>query len=159
MNEYQAFSFFISSTPDVRISSVPTLIHTAKMALVPSLSGFSRLSMVFAVAGMCFLPTNLALSQTYQGLEQGGPQEQSAQSPTHSSNLPDWAEPSKSSPSYTKKNDGSAVDGTIRPKAAPPPGGEPVPVDGGLALLAAAGAGYAVRKLREDDEKDDEEPV
>jgi hypothetical protein len=30
-------------------------------------------------------------------------------------------------------------------------------VDGGIALLAAAGAGYAVRKLNEDD--DDEEPA
>jgi len=29
-----------------------------------------------------------------------------------------------------------------------------VPVDGGLALLAAAGAGYAVRKLNEEDEDD-----
>jgi hypothetical protein len=33
-----------------------------------------------------------------------------------------------------------------------------VPVDGGLAFLAAAGAGYAVRKLNEEDE-DGEEPV
>jgi len=33
-----------------------------------------------------------------------------------------------------------------------------VPVDGGLALLAAAGAGYAVRKLNEDEE-DDEDPA
>jgi hypothetical protein len=39
---------------------------------------------------------------------------------------------------------------------APPPGGEPVPVDGGLALLAAAGAGYAVRKLNEEEEDDEE---
>jgi hypothetical protein len=31
-----------------------------------------------------------------------------------------------------------------------------VPVDGGIALLAAAGAGYAVRKLNQDDEEDDE---
>jgi len=33
-----------------------------------------------------------------------------------------------------------------------------VPVDGGLALLAAAGAGYAVRKLNED-EDDEEDPA
>lgn len=39
-----------------------------------------------------------------------------------------------------------------------PNGPDQVPVDGGLALLAAAGAGYAVRKLNED-EDDEEDPV
>lgn len=40
----------------------------------------------------------------------------------------------------------------------PPPAPEQVPIDGGLALLAAAGAGYAVRKLRRRSEKGDGEP-
>jgi hypothetical protein len=38
-----------------------------------------------------------------------------------------------------------------------PGGPTQVPVDGGLALLAAAGAGYAVRKLKNDE--DDEDPA
>ena len=41
----------------------------------------------------------------------------------------------------------------------PPPGDVPVPVDGGLALLAAAGAGYAVRRLSEEEEDGEDEPA
>lgn len=71
-------------------------------------------------------------------------------SPSSPSNLPDWAEPSQS-------QRGSVSGNNVDPKVAPPdpPGPPPqVPVDGGLALLAAAGAGYAVRKLNEEDEED-----
>jgi hypothetical protein len=48
----------------------------------------------------------------------------------------------------------------MQTKDAPSLPGSPdqVPVDGGLALLAAAGAGYAVRKLNQDEE-DDEDPA
>lgn len=74
------------------------------------------------------------------------------------SGLPDWAAPGGD---YSEGYDGSitgyddyydspfsdpapeAVPGDVTP---PPP--SRVPVDGGLMLLAAAGAGYAVRKLR-----------
>ena len=65
------------------------------------------------------------------------------------SNLPDWAEPSGSSYSVDQKD----AQANATPPTLP---GEPeqVPVDGGLALLAAAGAGYAVRKLNEEDEDD-----
>lgn len=86
--------------------------------------------------------------------------------------LPDWAKPSES----------SGIDGETGTADSPPQGqpaledemqtkapgggggdpggggGDPVPVDGGVALLAAAGAGYAVRKLNEG-EDDDEEPA
>ena len=64
-------------------------------------------------------------------------------------NLPDWAEPSTSS---------NPVGDDVQTNAETPPTlpGSPdqVPVDGGLALLAAAGAGYAVRKLNEEGEDD-----
>ena len=58
--------------------------------------------------------------------------------------LPDWAAPSGPTPSQTQA------------QPPPPPGGGPggaapaqVPLDGGLTLLALAGAGYAARKLRQ----------
>jgi len=63
-------------------------------------------------------------------------------------NLPDWAEPSQ----HQGKNLSS---GDVDPRAPDPPGNPSrIPVDGGVALLAAAGAGYAVRKLNEEDEDD-----
>ena len=80
--------------------------------------------------------------------------------PTHSSQLPDWAEstsPSESestTPSENTPPPEQRTDDEMRTKA-PPPGEEPVPVDGGVALLAAVGAGYAVRKLNQEEEEDE----
>lgn len=70
-----------------------------------------------------------------------------------STGLPDWAEPSDPhalQPSDTKRQGGISPDGPVT--HAPDPGDDPsrVPVDGGLSLLALAGAGYAVRKLRQE---------
>lgn len=63
-------------------------------------------------------------------------------------NLPDWAEPSQHQGSNLSS-------GEVDPRAPDPPGNPSrIPVDGGIALLAAAGAGYAVRKLNEEDEDD-----
>ena len=59
--------------------------------------------------------------------------------PASAQSLPDWAAPSAP---------------TTQSQTPPPPGGgggsapQQVPLDGGLALLAIAGAGYAARKLR-----------
>jgi hypothetical protein len=84
----------------------------------------------------------------------------SSEKPTHSSQLPDWAEPaspesgSNFSTEHRASSRGSGP-GELRTKA-PPPGGEPIPVDGGLALLAAAGAGYAVRRLNQGDNEFEE---
>ena len=129
------------------------------MALVPSTPEYSRLSVILAVAGMCFFFASPALSQAYQGGEGERARGQSSPAPAHSFNLPDWAKPAEPSPNYSEQSQGADLDGSMRTKA-PPPGGEPVPVDGGLALLAAAGAGYAVRKLgKDDDDSDEEEPV
>jgi hypothetical protein len=78
-----------------------------------------------------------------------------AEGPTHSSQLPDWAEPAD--PSSRSSDRKSSIDGEMRTHAPQPPSNPSrVPVDGGVALLAAAGAGYAVRKLSQDDEEDDE---
>lgn len=77
-------------------------------------------------------------------------------------NLPDWAKPS--TPSAPSEGGGqtkppSQGPGGMQSKAAPPPPPrDQVPVDGGLALLAAAGVGYAVRKLGKGDKEGDDLP-
>ena len=61
---------------------------------------------------------------------------------TFAQSLPDWAAPS--APSAVAPLD----DAALAESAMPPPPPPPIPVDGGLALLALAGAGLAARKLR-----------
>ena len=56
--------------------------------------------------------------------------------------LPDWAAPSGSSTPVAS----DAGFGPGPPPPPPPP--PPVPIDGGLSLLALAGAGYAAHRLR-----------
>lgn len=58
--------------------------------------------------------------------------------------LPDWAAPSPQAAPAVEPIDPSV----LAQSEAPPPPPPPVPVDGGLALLALAGAGYAARQLR-----------
>jgi len=118
--------------------------------------GFPRLSIVLAVAGVLLLTASSAQGQSYQGPE--ATQDRPANGPTHTSQLPDWAEPSPlSSKSSSGKNERMSNNGDFRTSAAPPPPPqEQVPVDGGVVFLAAAGAGYAVRKLNEDEDEDDE---
>ena len=55
--------------------------------------------------------------------------------------LPDWAAPS------TTAAPAPTAEMTPGPPPPPPPP-PPVPLDGGLSLLALAGAGYATKKLR-----------
>ena len=67
-----------------------------------------------------------------------------AAGPLAAQSVPDWA----AAPS----SDASTVDSESKLGPGPPPPPPPppgVPVDGGLALLALAGAGYAARRLRE----------
>ena len=60
-------------------------------------------------------------------------------------NLPGWA-----SPSEPADGGGEATASAPMSNAGPilPPPPTPVPVDGGLSLLALAGAGYAAHRLR-----------
>lgn len=76
---------------------------------------------------------------------------------TSPTNLPAWAEPSAESFQTESRSSGPSLgEQGVEPNAPPPPPPDPppVPVDGGLSLLAAAGAGYALRKLNEEDEED-----
>lgn len=66
-----------------------------------------------------------------------------AAGPLAAQSVPDWA----AAPSSDASAEAEANKGPGPPPPPPPPPG--VPVDGGLALLALAGAGYAARRLRE----------
>lgn len=129
-----------------------------KMASLSSVAGCVRLFGVFAMAVLLLSSSNLVKAQTYQDRDletseqlQRSPEDRTARS----SNLPDWAKPADPSSNDIRREEGASLEGSLEPKA-PPPGGEPVPVDGGLALLAAAGAGYAVRKLKEGEDEDED---
>lgn len=129
-----------------------------KMAPVPSVLGFLRLSTLLIVAGMLTLSVRGPVrAQAYQDGDREERQQfrRPGQGPS-ASNLPEWAKPSSPHGSLEEET-GSSVDGTMQTNQPTLPGDpEQVPVDGGLALLAAAGAGYAVRKLNEEEEEDDE---
>lgn len=75
---------------------------------------------------------------------------QQPQQRSSSSDLPSWAEPGIST---ARRAPGAEITPENDPGGPGPI--DQVPVDGGLALLAVAGAGYAVRKLRKtpDDER------
>lgn len=127
-----------------------------KMASLPSLTAYARFLAVFVVASI--LSMSVVRAQTYQDRNRDRSErlQQQSERPTRSSNLPRWAEPAEPRSNAPSSNKQGSLDGSIETNA-PPPGDEPVPVDGGLALLAAAGAGYAFRKLNEENE--DEDPV
>lgn len=61
--------------------------------------------------------------------------------------LPDWAAPSPVTHDAATADAALEAAAAAAEDAAPPPP-PPIPVDGGLALLALAGAGLAARKLR-----------
>lgn len=58
--------------------------------------------------------------------------------------VPSWAAPSASNP---YESNGPAIEAVDGPGL--PGNPTPVPLDGGLGLLALAGAGYAAKKLRD----------
>lgn len=116
---------------------------------------FLSLSVVVGLlGGLLLLGLRPAVAQMHHSddpLHRESP-EQQVENPkkTHSSTrLPSWAEPSSPSPSRTSSPSYEKNATTNAPSLPSDP--DKVPVDGGLALLAAAGAGYAVRKLQDGD--------
>lgn len=85
---------------------------------------------------------------TYQSPQDG---------PSSSTGLPSWAEPSTGSDLGASRSDFSGPVANDPPDLPGPP--DQVPVDGGLALLAVAGAGYAIRKLRDGTPDEDDAVV
>ena len=79
-----------------------------------------------------------------------------------STRLPDWADSGSFEADDTDRYDfGAEMNQEDGPgPVLPDPPGEQIPVDGGLTLLALAGAGYAASKLRRrGDEDDDKDPM
>lgn len=141
-------------------SSFQDHLDKMKLQFDQSFGEFRCRSGLAVVAVLFFAMAQPVMAQSYGERPQNREynrqrQLESQPSPSDSpSNLPDWAEPSQS-------QDDSFVGQDAGAKATPPgPPSDPqqVPVDGGLALLAAAGAGYAVRKLNEDDDEEDDLP-
>ena len=98
---------------------------------------------------------------------------QSVDPPSNNNGLPEWAAPQdhqSSSPRgtigapRTRSTYESSVSNGGPTLHSPPSGGLPgggsrnIPVDGGLGLLAAAGAAYAIRELRKNGSSDDPTP-
>jgi hypothetical protein len=137
------------------LSSVPTLIRIVKMDADNATLAHTLPTAFFAVV-LFFFGIPLAHGQAYQGGSIAG--EGGQNEPTLSTDLPDWAEPSNSSTDLSNKPEPTNRPGTVQNEVvtkAPDPGGQPqVPVDGGLAWLTAAGVGYAVRKLNQEDEEE-----
>jgi hypothetical protein len=154
------------------LSSLAAALNMVRTASFRVSSGLVYLILPLAAAGIIFLLVGPVAAQSVGEREQLFQREtqdrSSEQSPSGargdrvrpsapSSNLPDWASPAQP----PSQQGPSSVNRGVRTKAAPPPPErDQVPVDGGLALLAAAGAGYAVRKLKdsEDDEGEGELP-
>ena len=142
------------------VLSLPDVANTPDLRLGMSSSGSLRASVLVAVGVVLVLfMSPLIGSAAAQVSQRGGeeaartPQEQQFErgrsGPVQpSTNLPDWAKPSNSREPSASKNDVETMGMPPPPPSNPPQ----IPVDGGLALLAAAGAGYAVRKLKGGDD-------
>jgi hypothetical protein len=125
----------------------------ARIACIPVL-----LALVLLVVGMQPSVANAQVSdRPGQGPDMNHRQ---LRSPDASTRLPSWAEPK--GPDRRNRFPGTGSDPGIgassQDETAPPPPAVPpqVPVDGGLSLLALAGAGYAARKLRQSSDEEDE---
>lgn len=70
--------------------------------------------------------------------------------------VPEWAESESYSSGAESQNEAFIEQGVQTKAPGLPDNPNRVPVDGGVALLAAAGAGYAVRKLNEEETDDDD---
>jgi hypothetical protein len=121
----------------------------ARIACIPVL-----LALALLVVGMQPSVANAQVSDRPSDRPGQGPEMNNRQlrSPDASTRLPSWAEPTRPDGGQLEPRDtdpGPITNG-------PPPPETPIPVDGGLSLLALAGAGYAARKLRQSSHEEDE---
>jgi hypothetical protein len=123
------------------------------MASVHSTLGSLRLVAFFLGLGLLATMSTPVMGQASQSHRQIHPEDQN-RSPTRPSQLPDWAEPAN--PSESNYESVSPLDDGVQTNQPGLPGDDPdqVPVDGGVFFLAAAGAGYAVRKLNRTEDED-----
>jgi len=119
----------------------------ARIACIPVL-----LALALLVVGM---QPSVATAQMTDRPDRGPEaSQQPLRSPDASTRLPSWAEPSGTEGSeFRGSSDLGAQSNNGAPLPEPP---DDIPVDGGLSLLALAGAGYAARKLRQSSDDDDE---
>jgi hypothetical protein len=103
---------------------------------------------VFALSLVVATPTQ---AQLFQREGRAGAEESIGtiddQEPALDANLPDWARTDDGAGTTSDELSGGAVTNAGPGLPGPP---NRVPVDGGLVLLALAGAGYATRRLRDD---------
>ncbi len=94
-----------------------------------------------------------------QGQSQSGHEQGIYSTPSSGSEashqVPEWAEPESRSSGVESQSQTFLNNGVQTKAPSPPDNPSRVPVDGGVALLAVAGAGYAVRKLNEEEEEDE----
>ena len=120
----------------------------ARIACIPIL-----LALALLVVGM---QPSVANAQVSDRPGQGPDMNQrQLRSPDASTRLPSWAEPTR--PDAGPLEPRNTGPGPITNQEPTLPGDpNQVPVDGGLSLLALAGAGYAARKLRQSSDEEDE---
>lgn len=121
----------------------------ARIACIPIL-----LALALLVVGM---QPSVANAQVSDRPGQGPDMNQrQLRTPDASTRLPSWAEPAPNGGGSEIGSDAGEIGANsngLGPTPNPPPA---IPVDGGLSLLALAGAGYAARKLRQSSDEEDE---
>jgi len=153
----------VSRTPNMCTSPVSSPTRILQMTHLSTATGAKYLSMVSLLVGALVFAAPPALSQE-AGDRVPNDHEQRTARESPGPNLPGWAEPSERPGNRQLGREGgiqnqsySSLDGAMQTNQPELPGDpDQVPVDGGLALLAAAGAGYAVRRLREEEDEDEE---
>jgi hypothetical protein len=125
----------------------------ARIACIPVL-----LALALLVVGMQPSVANAQVSDRPSDRSGQGPEMNHRQlrGPDASTRLPSWAEPAPNRSSSEIGGSSGEIGANSNATGPLPPEPDPIPVDGGLSLLALAGAGYAARKLRQSSDEEDE---